>query len=561
MPAAHAVLFFLATFVASWGGTLIFRGFYGVRARTRSCPACSAAVPAGLVCTSCHYEADNESQLHHRRRSWALVSGGAAAVLAGVGAAYAAVYVYRWSRGGDPALSVLTLWYSAAAAVALFWLIVLIWALLGERSRGRRRCFVCRYDMAGIATMLCPECGWQAASVRDLYRPRRRKRWAMAAVLGMLSSLLVWGFPRYQQGGVPALVPSAVLIAGFEWLPIDLIDSVGVRPEWTLKGRHESDMLWRWQQRWLITRAKRFWTPSQSVERLERVMLFYFPEKPEEKNVYLRAIVRGLTATDPKERSRTAQLAINTYWILYGRWVLSEQELAALRQTAMTDPDPQVRLLAAALLAQDQASASTVAPVLAEVAIADSTTRSFVAMTLGSMVLSPQGRAAVLALARSQDPLVRAIAARCWYRVMAASEPDQEIRTILFDLLDDPDADVASAAAQTLIYSQVPGALEAAVRLLTEGRGNAVELMQTLSVMAPGLDLANVAVLAANHLEGSPDVRQAAEHMLHNMIIHRGDAGPAESRLQELLNSSNIEAARSAKALLDLASTSQAKPP
>src|SRR5262245_26847672 len=53
---------------------------------------------------------------------------------------------------------------------------IAIWALFGDRSRGRRRCPRCWYDMSGIAGSLrCPECGHQASAMQETLRTRRRK--------------------------------------------------------------------------------------------------------------------------------------------------------------------------------------------------------------------------------------------------------------------------------------------------------------------------------------------------------------------------------------------------
>lgn len=39
-------------------------------------------------------------------------------------------------------------------------------ALLWDRARGRRRCPKCWYDMSGVDSLRCPECGREAMSVR-----------------------------------------------------------------------------------------------------------------------------------------------------------------------------------------------------------------------------------------------------------------------------------------------------------------------------------------------------------------------------------------------------------
>ncbi len=61
--------------------------------------------------------------------------------------------------------------------------VLLIWATLGDRSRGRRRCRKCWYDMVAAEPVegvwTCPECGKRATREKLLLRPRRRWRWAL----------------------------------------------------------------------------------------------------------------------------------------------------------------------------------------------------------------------------------------------------------------------------------------------------------------------------------------------------------------------------------------------
>src|SRR5262249_51842732 len=116
-----------------------------------------------------------------------------------------------------------TVWECAALGVVCFSTLCAAWAIAGDLSRGRRRCAKCWYDMRGVATLRCPECGWQAAHVREFYRARRRWRWLIPMGLGWTAALALWEVPRYREGGVVALVPTTVLIAGVWQFPDELI--------------------------------------------------------------------------------------------------------------------------------------------------------------------------------------------------------------------------------------------------------------------------------------------------------------------------------------------------
>lgn len=69
-----------------------------------------------------------------------------------------------------------------ALILALIGAALLLRWIIGDRSRGRRRCPRCWYDMAGIDATTCPECGRTARSERALFRTRRRPRWLLAGI-------------------------------------------------------------------------------------------------------------------------------------------------------------------------------------------------------------------------------------------------------------------------------------------------------------------------------------------------------------------------------------------
>lgn len=60
---------------------------------------------------------------------------------------------------------------------------VAAWGLFWDRSRGRKRCGRCWYDMGAVVGYRCPECGKDAKRERGLRRTRRRWRWAVLGVV------------------------------------------------------------------------------------------------------------------------------------------------------------------------------------------------------------------------------------------------------------------------------------------------------------------------------------------------------------------------------------------
>jgi hypothetical protein len=133
-----------------------------------------------------------------------------------------------------------TAWVIMAWAILAAGVLLTAWALFGDRSRGRRRCPNCWYDMTG-AGLTCPECGKVARAESGLYRDRRRWTWVL---VGMLAVSLAWA-PALQSNrhyeGALGFLPSSVLVliadptaapgAGF------LADHL----------RHRTKDLWSWQ--------------------------------------------------------------------------------------------------------------------------------------------------------------------------------------------------------------------------------------------------------------------------------------------------------------------------
>jgi HEAT repeat protein len=248
MPAAHSVLWCLGVFVGLWGLTLVVRGT--PRAGLRRMP--------GLLFNRAGAEGVEKPG------DWRLVIGGIAAIFAGCGAFIAGIAVHEWVHGPGADFA-LAFWTSAAMGVGAFSLSVLVWAVRGQITRVPR-CPVCLYDMAGSGS-LCPECGFVGKEPADFLKPRRRKRTAMAAAVMLLLSPSLMLMPTYRKQGPIGLVPSVVLIAGYEWLPESWI-YYGARPDrGTLEERYWDEGLQEWQFRWLERRAVRLATSARSGPR------------------------------------------------------------------------------------------------------------------------------------------------------------------------------------------------------------------------------------------------------------------------------------------------------
>ncbi len=177
-----------------------------------------------------------------------------------------------WETTGYMKSSVLHPLHAVMAGVGFFGLVLGVWAWRGDRSRGRRRCPRCLYDMVGIkrrivdggdghdavhadeqGVFVCPECGFRIARVADLYRPKRRKKVAALGVLMVLIGLYGQTIPRALRTGPLGLVPTTVLIAGMDVLPDSwYADTAGwATPSAVLSRRALDDEIWSWQAAWI----------------------------------------------------------------------------------------------------------------------------------------------------------------------------------------------------------------------------------------------------------------------------------------------------------------------
>lgn len=105
----------------------------------------------------------------------------------------------------------------------LFWAIAILFAVAGlyflwrsllrDADRHKRRCPKCWYDMTGVTGLRCPECGREHASERKLFKRRRKRFHALAALLLLLFAISTALTPRIAQRGWLDSTPTLALIA------------------------------------------------------------------------------------------------------------------------------------------------------------------------------------------------------------------------------------------------------------------------------------------------------------------------------------------------------------
>ncbi len=127
---------------------------------------------------------------------------------------------------------------------------VAAWWWLGRTLRARS-CPRCAYDMQMVAGNRCPECGLESTE-RMLTRKRSRRVLLLLPILLVASSYLTLKWDGVRRNGWLSLVPTTLMIATFEHLPVEFVLEVASGNDAALSERQ--DDMWTWQKRWLARR-------------------------------------------------------------------------------------------------------------------------------------------------------------------------------------------------------------------------------------------------------------------------------------------------------------------
>ena len=117
------------------------------------------------------------------------------------------------------------------------------WSLFADRSRGRRRCPRCWYELGGAPGTRCPECGRDAGREVRLFKTRRWWTHAALAVVVLVLATASALTPRVRERGLWSALPTT-LVLGVEWV-------VGKKTVVRLSREREErifeERLWNWQ--------------------------------------------------------------------------------------------------------------------------------------------------------------------------------------------------------------------------------------------------------------------------------------------------------------------------
>lgn len=177
-----------------------------------------------------------------------------------------------------PALTLTLALCTLAAGAAL-----IAWGLLGDRSRGRRRCPRCWYDLDAVPGATCPECGRAARNEREFHRTRRRWKLAILGLAVMAAGLAIAAVPAIRAGTWVRSVPTTALVwffpAAIEQIETPGRDWPGVAKQLLEETarRAETGRMWVWQRRTLVNDSVRIYerTTSRDARREAHRQLIY----------------------------------------------------------------------------------------------------------------------------------------------------------------------------------------------------------------------------------------------------------------------------------------------
>lgn len=128
---------------------------------------------------------------------------------------------------------------------------VVVWSLLWDRARGRRRCHKCWYSMEGLASgsesLICPECGLSVKRALSLLRTRRHWRVASVGVIVMVLSAAVISVPFAQAKHWYDVAPDTALLLTLRRDP-----QAWSAATFEILDRAAKGNLWNWQERIVI---------------------------------------------------------------------------------------------------------------------------------------------------------------------------------------------------------------------------------------------------------------------------------------------------------------------
>jgi len=445
LPHAHHLIWFSATFLFLWSLSLIVRGMPGTR-----------------ILRFLHTKSTGQERTQVSLRA------------IGVGAVVCVLSIWLFSVGESVRIWALGqsefdersgfgVYHAAAAGIFAFAVTLACMGLFRDSARGRKRCPKCWYDMASVAAsgrLVCPECGTDAKDVKRLQRTRRHRAPIIAAGLLTLVAALLPRFQHISTGGVKAVLPTTVLIAGVWVWPDEWIESTAPDDKSSLWDRLDEEDAWGWQRRWAADRASSKLRNVRTLKECERAVTVLQASHDDETNFFfppdtVANAARRLASTDAEVRSAALEICqgMLAEWYFAAFSPASVEQIAAAGDeiaSAMDSPDSDIVYTAAKILAgAETRRAQVVAGLLKGYAqLSDRALTSRTWLLLNEPVIEPAVIEAIDARLASPDPLIRRMTLD---GVMFFHTDMSSIETLIKRLEtmgeSDPDSGIAASAA------------------------------------------------------------------------------------------------------------------
>lgn len=125
--------------------------------------------------------------------------------------------------------------------------------LFRDRSGGRPLCQKCWYDLTGVQSERCPECGRTITQDARTFRRPKRKRRALAGLTILIAGAAITLTPKVRKDGIDSITPTSLLIL---FSPTDDKGDINLELHRRIgKARDNGDeALWEWQ--WALLRRQ-----------------------------------------------------------------------------------------------------------------------------------------------------------------------------------------------------------------------------------------------------------------------------------------------------------------
>ncbi len=234
---------------------------------------------------------------------------------------------------------------SLAVLTGLAGLALLYWSMFRDRSRGRRRCPKCWYDLRGGDSLTCPECGYTAKRARQFFKTRRKWRWAALALVSVFAAVPLWLTPKARRDGWLSVTPATVIIASLPWTRTS--GAVVLIKRWRdpKQSTFPKAGVWSWQAHFAMWEAKRMLDARYDTDtRTSMLVLLRWLDPHEPRGPIL---LRWLHDNDPQIRI-VASLRAGTAELDDATRDPIVSQLCEL----VKDPDPKVQLCAISSLSK-----------------------------------------------------------------------------------------------------------------------------------------------------------------------------------------------------------------